>query len=155
MPSIAGLTALKLQAWADRRLETRRDAVDLQTIIGWYGIGSALDGLYEEDGDLLATHDFDPAPASAHRLGRHAAELLGATAPLVAAVLDDDGQSRLVADMPHSVLDWAPLVRALARGLREIGAPSASELVARRRHIPDVDVTTLRTDLDAVLDMRT
>lgn len=31
--------------------------------------------------------------------------------------------------------------------------PSARELVARRRHLPHVDPTTLRDDLDAVVDM--
>jgi prevent-host-death family protein len=31
--------------------------------------------------------------------------------------------------------------------------PSARELIARRRHLPQVDPAALREDLDAVLDM--
>jgi predicted nucleotidyltransferase len=41
VPTVAGLAVLKLSAWSDRRLETRRDAVDLQTIIGWYATGTS------------------------------------------------------------------------------------------------------------------
>jgi predicted nucleotidyltransferase len=49
VPTVPGLAVLKLSAWSDRRLETRRDAVDLQTIIGWYSTEALLDELYETE----------------------------------------------------------------------------------------------------------
>jgi len=39
LPTIPGLAALKLVTWSDRHLATRVDAVDLDTIIGWYSVG--------------------------------------------------------------------------------------------------------------------
>lgn len=121
VPTVGGLAVLKLSAWSDRRLETTRHAVDLQTIIGWYATGVLLDELYDLDLDLLQSYDFDPALASAHRLGRHMAELLGRGAGAVAALLDDGNLGRLVADMPPSVADQAAALRALREGLRSAG----------------------------------
>lgn len=76
-----------------------------------------LDELYDLDVRLLETYDFDPVPASAHRLGRHMAELLGGGAGTVAALIDDENLGRLVADMPESVIDQAAVLRALREGL--------------------------------------
>lgn len=121
VPTVAGLAVLKLSAWSDRRLETRRDAADLQTIIGWYATGALLDELYDVDVRLLKAYDFDPVPASAHRLGRHMAELLGRSAGFVAALLDGENLGRLVADMPASVADRAAILRALREGMRLAG----------------------------------
>lgn len=118
VPTVPGLAVLKLSAWSDRRLETRRDAVDLQTIIGWYATGALLDELYDLDVGLLATYDFDPVLASAHRLGRHIAELLGPSAGTAAALLHNEALGRLAADMPASVADQAGALRALREGLR-------------------------------------
>lgn len=122
VPTVGGLAVLKLTAWSDRRLETRRDAVDLQTIIGWYATGALLDELYDLDARLLKAYDFDPVPASAHRLGQHMAEVLGRSAGLVAALLDGENLGRLVADMPASVADQAAILRALREGLRPTGS---------------------------------
>lgn len=118
VPTAAGLAVLKLSAWSDRRLETRRDAVDLQTILGWYATGRLLDELYDTEVGLLQTYDFDPALASAHRLGRQMAELLGRSARAVAALLDDENVGRLAADMPASVAGPAAALHALRNGLR-------------------------------------
>ena len=117
-PTIPGLAVLKLTAWSDRRSITKRDAVDLQTIIGWYTTGALLDELYDTEPQLLQQHDFDPDRASAHRLGRHMAELLGASAGAVLALLDDDHLARLAADMPTSVTNPAATLRALQDGMR-------------------------------------
>jgi predicted nucleotidyltransferase len=118
VPTVAGLAVLKLSAWSDRRLETKRDAVDLQTILGWYATGRLLDELYDTELGLLETHGFDPALASAQRLGQHMAELLGRSAGDMAALLDNENLGRLVADMPASVADQAAGLRALREGLR-------------------------------------
>ncbi|GEL94867.1 hypothetical protein [Cellulomonas composti] len=117
VPSVAGLTLLKLMAWSDRRLETSRDAVDLQTIIGWYGRGTLLDELYETDIALLEAYDFDPDLASAHRLGRDVTGVLGTGTTRLTSVLHDDNLSRLVADMPTTVADTAGVLHAFRAGL--------------------------------------
>lgn len=117
VPSVAGLTSLKLTAWSDRRLETRRDAVDLQSIIGWCASGSLLDALYEDGIALLEAYDFDPDLAAAHRLGLDMAASLGSAAPRALALLDDDNVARLVADMPPSVADQSAILLALRAGL--------------------------------------
>lgn len=119
VPTVAGLAVLKLVAWSDRRLETRRDAVDLQTILGWYATAELLEELYETELGLLLVHDFDPVLASCHRLGRHMAGLLGATTAAVARLIDGDGLTRLAADMPRSVDDQLAALRALRDGLRD------------------------------------
>jgi predicted nucleotidyltransferase len=117
-PTVPGLAVLKLMAWSDRRLATKRDAVDLQTIMGWYGAGVLLDELYDSEPALLEQHDFDPDPAAAHRLGRHMAELLGASTGLVLAMLTDDHVAKLAADMPASVVNRSATLRALREGMR-------------------------------------
>lgn len=118
MPTVAGLAVLKLTAWSDRRLETKRDAVDLQTIIGWYWTGALLDELYDTEVELLEEHGFDPELAGAHRRGRHMAELLGDTTGAVLSILDDDHLAKLVADTPASVANQAATLRALRDGMR-------------------------------------
>lgn len=118
VPTIAGLAVMKLTAWSDRRLETKRDAVDVQTIIGWYGAGALLGELYETEGELLEAYGFDPDLAGAHRLGRHMTELLGDSTDVVLANLDDDHLARLVADMPASVTNQAATLRALRDGMQ-------------------------------------
>ena len=117
VPTVAGLAVLKLSAWSDRRLETRRDAVDLQTITGWYMTGTFLDELYDTEVDLLEAYDFDPDLAAAHRLGRDMAQLLGGSARPALALLADDKPARLAADMPTSVGDQTGIVRSLRAGL--------------------------------------
>lgn len=121
VPTIPGLAVLKLVAWTDRRLETRRDAVDLAEIIGWYASGRLLDELYDTAVALLERYDFDPDLAGAHRLGRHMGEMLGIAAASVLARFDDHGAGRLAADMPQTVADRSASLNALRQGL---AAPS-------------------------------
>jgi predicted nucleotidyltransferase len=68
VPTIPGLALLKVIAWVDRRLLSRRDAVDLDEILGWYADGLSLDDL-SDDTDLLARYDFDLALTATRRDG--------------------------------------------------------------------------------------
>jgi len=117
VPSLPGLASLKLTAWFDRRLETRRDAVDLQTIIGWCTSGTLLDDLYENGVELLEAYGFDPDLASAHRLGNDIAGMFQSETQRLLDILDGDNVARLVADMPSTVTDQAAIVRAVRSGL--------------------------------------
>ena len=89
--SLPAQSLLKLFAWRDRRYETKRDAIDLKTILYAYQEGRYLDELYEDHGELLEKRDFDPAAAGAKRLGREADALLGKQhRSAVTDLLDDD-----------------------------------------------------------------
>ncbi len=118
VPSIPGLAVLKLVTWSDRHLLTLRDAIDLDTIIGWYSTGAFLDSLYGEEADLLAANDFEIEPAGAHLLGSHMARLLGPiSAETVAGILDDETLVRLANDMGRTSTDMTHLLQALRAGM--------------------------------------
>lgn len=121
VPSVPALALLKLLTWWDRRRDTTRDAVDLATMIGWYSSGTYLDRLYDDQLDVLARHDFNPAPAGAWLLGRHVAELLdpAGRAALRAVVEDDDVLARLAGDTGVRAPRGPLLVQALAAGIRD------------------------------------
>lgn len=123
VPTVAGLTLLKLVAWSDRHLLHRRDAVDLDEIIGWYTEGPFLDALYQ-DVEVLARYDFDVEPAAAHRLGADIGALLSAPARAeVLAILREDRQARLSGDMGPSSTRHPHRLPALTDGLREATEP--------------------------------
>jgi predicted nucleotidyltransferase len=100
IPSVAALAGLKLIAWLDRRTITTRDAVDLATIMEWWGAGPLLDEVYaHEHEDVLVDHDFDPARAGAALLGAGIAGVLGrAGVTAVLDRLDDESAVRWAAD---------------------------------------------------------
>jgi len=119
VPTVAGLVLLKFVAWADRRLQHRRDAVDLDELIGWYAEGPFVDALFTDQG-LLSAYDFELELVGAHRLGRDVAKLLDpAAAQAVLDLLGEDDLSRLAADMGRVETRNPRRLQALARGLRE------------------------------------
>lgn len=118
LPTIPGLAALKLVTWSDRHLATRVDAVDLDTIIGWYSVGPFLDEAYA-DVEVLAANGFDPELAGAHRLGVDITSLLGSdAASALDAILTDAALARLANDMPTRVVDHHARLSALRAGVR-------------------------------------
>jgi predicted nucleotidyltransferase len=121
VPTVAGLALLKIMAWADRRLQSRRDAVDLDEILGWYGDEAFLNDLFE-DTDLLARYDFDVELVGAHRLGIQIRELAGSRAgERLLAILDDAGlRARLASDMGRTGTRNPRRVDALAGGIRDV-----------------------------------
>jgi predicted nucleotidyltransferase len=118
--SLPAQSLLKLFAWRDRRYDTRRDAVDLKTIIDAYHQGPYLDELYAEHEALLDRYGFDPALAGAERMGREAAALVAvddrgtATDLLFSPELYD----ALCADMGGTVRANRALLGAYRDGLR-------------------------------------
>jgi predicted nucleotidyltransferase len=71
--SIAGLAALKLIAWQDRRNENNKDATDLYCLVRCYADAGNLDRLYEQEMALLEATGFDLELAGAELLGRDTA----------------------------------------------------------------------------------
>lgn len=104
IPSMAAQALLKLVAWHDRRWDSKKDAIDLHTMLDWYDDDSQLDALYSENLDLLAAYDYDSTLANAHRLGRDIAPLLDpAAAQRVHRLLvDRSAMERLANDMGKS-----------------------------------------------------
>jgi predicted nucleotidyltransferase len=119
VPTVPGLAVLKILAWANRRLQSSRDAVDLDEIIGWYCEGAFLDDLYH-DSVLLGRYDFDIELGAAHRLGIHIRELAGSGAcEAIIAILDDGGmRARLVNDRGRTDTRNPGRVNAMADGIR-------------------------------------
>lgn len=116
VPSIPALALLKLLTWWDRRADTTRDAVDLATMIGWYSSEKYLGRLYENELDVLARYDFDPAQAGAWLLGSHMAAMLddSGVAALLHIAEDDDVLARLARDARLPRWD---LMRAMGEGI--------------------------------------
>ncbi len=67
--SVAGLTLLKLTAWADRGRETNKDAADIYRLLTSYGEAGNSDRLYD-DVNLLGASGFDLRLAGAELLGQ-------------------------------------------------------------------------------------
>jgi predicted nucleotidyltransferase len=99
---------------------TTRDAIDLATMIGWYSSGEYLDRLYDEQMDVLARYDFDPALAGAWLLGSHMPGLLDrpGVAALLRIVEDPEALGRLASDTRVSFPRGQLLVQAMGAGIR-------------------------------------
>ena len=121
VPSIPALALVKLLTWWDRRASTRRDAIDLASMIDWYSSGTYFDRLYDEEMDVLARHDFDPGPAGAWLLGSHMPGLLdhAGVEALLRIVEDDDSLARLANDTDLPSPRGRVLVRAMGDGIRD------------------------------------
>ena len=106
--SPAGLTIMKLIAWADRPHERSRDAGDLAHILENYLDVGNLERLLEEHMDLVEVENFDYVRAGARLLGRDLAsigkpETIGRIREILAKETADEGQYRLIRAM---VADW-------------------------------------------------
>jgi predicted nucleotidyltransferase len=73
--SAAGLTLLKLAAWADRGRESNKDAADLYRLLTTYADAGNTDRIYDRELDLLEAADFDMQLAGAELLGRDVAAI--------------------------------------------------------------------------------
>jgi predicted nucleotidyltransferase len=124
--SAAGLTLLKLAAWADRGRESNKDAADLYRLLTSYADAGNTDRVYEEETLLLEAVDFDMQLAGAELLGRDVAaicntQILNQVRSVLAL---ESNRERLVIDMVRTSAypQATPFVeRALSefcRGLR-------------------------------------
>ncbi|HWZ42830.1 MAG TPA: nucleotidyl transferase AbiEii/AbiGii toxin family protein [Candidatus Saccharimonadales bacterium] len=84
--SLAGLTILKLLAWADRRNINNKDEFDLFQILRHYAVSGNEERLYTDEVATLERLDFDLDLAGARLLGTDAARL--ATVATAARIRD-------------------------------------------------------------------
>ena len=102
--SPAGLTIMKLMAWADRPQERNRDAGDLAHILEKYLDIGNYEQLLEAHRDLAEVENFDYVRAGARLLGRDIAsigkqETIGRIREILAKETADNGQYRLIQAM--------------------------------------------------------
>ncbi|WP_380172383.1 hypothetical protein ACFEMC_00065 [Kineococcus sp. DHX-1] len=116
--SLPAQSLLKLLAWRDRRQDTRKDAVDLRTILVASGHENHLEQLYDNHPDLLESYGFDPGEAAAHRLGAQARALVDrdAAATVLALLVDDEFVDQLTAASGPSTARGRLLLHAYRRG---------------------------------------
>jgi len=79
IPTVAGLAALKLQAWTERSgTGVTKDAGDFGLTLDWYvGADDTTARLVEDGASLIRPPEFDLRAAAAQLLGRDIATLLG------------------------------------------------------------------------------
>jgi predicted nucleotidyltransferase len=102
--SLPGLAILKLLAWADRGIENPKDAVDLVTLLRWYGGAGNEDRLFGEEMSLLESLGYNMDLAGPQLLGKDAARITTTgTRNLALALLDDAVTlERLTRDMARA-----------------------------------------------------
>ncbi|MGW6128584.1 hypothetical protein ACWFNE_01025 [Cellulomonas sp. NPDC055163] len=121
VPTVAGLTVLKMVAWTDRKHTTRRDASDLAEILDWQNQGALLDRLYLSATERLERYEFDVGLAGANRLGAEMGVLMGVGAVQLTEAFPEASIELLASHMPRTVVDRVSMLRAVFDGLSEDG----------------------------------
>lgn len=120
--SLPGLMLLKLLAWADRGLETNKDAADMYRLLTTWADAGNTDRLYEEEIDLLEASGFDMQVAGAELLGRDVALVCSSPALALARslLLPEHKLERLTHDMVRTstMAEALPFVERLASSFR-------------------------------------
>jgi predicted nucleotidyltransferase len=116
--SLPAQSILKLFAWQDRHYDSRRDAIDLKSIISAYHEGPYFDELYAAHESLIELHDYDPALAGAHRIGQEAQSLIAPESrDSITSLLDSPVHlDLLAADMGGLVRENRLLLDAYRKG---------------------------------------
>ena len=105
--SLPGIAILKLFAWADRRQENPKDAIDLVSLLRSYHEAGNESRIYEEEGGLAAleTAGYDIELAGAWLLGNDAAAMVSAqTNRSLRELLTGIKRARLIEDMSRAML---------------------------------------------------
>jgi len=104
--SLPGIAILKMFAWADRRQENPKDALDLLTLLRSYHEAGNENRIYEDASALAALEavGYDPELAGAWLLGNDAATIAStATVAGLEALLNGTTKDRLVEDMARGM----------------------------------------------------
>jgi predicted nucleotidyltransferase len=104
--SLPGIAILKLFAWAERRQENPKDALDLMTLLRNYHEAGNETRIYEDASALTALEavDYDPELAGAWLLGKDVSAMASAsTISGLEALLNGATKNRLVEDMARGM----------------------------------------------------
>jgi predicted nucleotidyltransferase len=105
--SLPGITILKLFAWADRRQEDPKDALDLLTLLRSYHEAGNENRIYEDASVLAALEaaGYDPELAGAWLLGKDVSFMLSAStvSGLEALLMNGTTRKRLIEDMSRGM----------------------------------------------------
>jgi predicted nucleotidyltransferase len=104
--SLPGIAILKLFAWADRRQENQKDALDLVTLLRSYHQAGNDHRIYEDASALAALEavEYDPELAGAWLLGNDVASMASAaTVAGLETLLNSATKDRLVEDMSRAM----------------------------------------------------
>jgi predicted nucleotidyltransferase len=105
--SLPGVAILKLFAWADRRQENTKDALDLLTLLRSYHEAGNENRIYEDADALVALEavDYDPELAGAWLLGNDVSTMVSASTVSGLEALLKNGTTRdqLIEDMSRAM----------------------------------------------------
>lgn len=104
--SLPGMAILKLFAWADRRRENQKDAVDLVALLRSYHEAGNENRIYEDPSaqEALEAVNYDPELAGAWLLGNDVAAMASAaTISGLEALLNGATRNRLIEDMSRAM----------------------------------------------------
>jgi len=104
--SLAGIAILKLFAWADRRHDNPKDAIDLVTLLRSYHEAGNETRIYEDASVLkvLEAVDYNPELAGAWLIGNDVAAIASeSTVSEVSALLNGVAKDRLIEDMSRAM----------------------------------------------------
>ena len=109
VPTIPGMTIMKLISWNDRYPARPKDAEDLLFLMDNYAEAGNLDRLYEDEVELLQAEGFDQALAGIRLLGRD----------LAAVTTDETGEAiKVILEKECNEQDRLRLAQDMARGIR-------------------------------------
>lgn len=120
--SLPGIAILKLFAWADRRHENPKDAIDLVILLRSYHEAGNENRIYE-DADALAAleaAEYDPELAGAWLLGHDVATMASsATIARLVLLLNAETRDRLIEDMSRAMRGHADAMEYASRLLEQ------------------------------------
>lgn len=120
--SLPGIAILKLFAWADRRHDNAKDALDLNTLLRSYHDAGNHDRIYEDERALAALEavDYDPELAGAWLMGNDVAAMAStATLTDLEPLLQGELRDRLVEDMSRAMKGRADALAYASRLLEQ------------------------------------
>lgn len=123
IPSIPGLSIMKLISWEDKYPERKRDAQDLFFIIKNCDHKDLQDRLYDKEATLLNEEDFDLSLASIRLLGRDIAKISNEKAlKRIKQILTDattDTATKLILDMYNTIYEDSDEILILLQKLKQ------------------------------------
>ncbi len=120
--SLPGIAILKLFAWADRRQQNAKDAIDVVTLLRSYNEAGNAHRIYEDASALAALEsvDYDPELAGAWLLGSDVAAMASKeTIAGLDALLNGMAKKRLVEDMARAMKSRADAINHASRLLEQ------------------------------------